>query len=665
MLDPSGAGEPGNGIRTQVDITTWIAYEGGVDWGDAAVENYMAEAQRGALPVDFRIPNRQIQIPLKLRTVGATTFATIRNNVQAKVALFQAEGGWLKRTTDSGTYFLDIVSATLKYGGSGFQAYKGFDVDAMLSLEAIPDFYGAEVDLGDNTSIVNGCLVFTDTGVTGNYPGRLRVVVDNDSATNHLGLLWGIRSRYYSSSAAARLHYPETELTAMASSLSTNWTPLWSTNRDSGTAPTGALVHTGTYRVWAVMDATTTNPIVDLSVRLVWDVGDMTFPIENAPAPLTANGNVYSVDLGEVQLSPSPSGTHRWQGIIQGKGVTGGEVVFLTYLYLVPVNEGYGVLRASTVGDIGIVAHSARDEFNQSAGSLAAKVAPVGGTWTGAGDADDFTIDTSGKTAQRTAVSDSAATNGRFGILGSTNYTNIAVQVNVKRTNVSSNTWTGVLARTTDADNFFIAAIVGSAVQAPYLITQAELAGSPVSGVGYVAPLPFAYGANQWATIQIFIDATGRFYVYAFPAGAVPYGSTTAVIAGRASQLATGGGTLASGKPGIYDSHTDATANTRNFDNIAAWVPVYDAVIYPSQSAELRTEGMFREDSTGAGWGPVTSVTGDLPRIPASGLEGRTVEMFFKGSQGNFTGQVADLGTGEAISARPFYRPSWVTVPGS
>lgn len=662
MLDPSGAGEPGLNIRTQVDITSWIAYEGGVDWGDAAVENYMAEAQRGSLPVDFRIPNRQIQIPLKLRTVGATTFATIRNNVQAKVALFQAEGGWLKRTTDSGTYFLDIVSATLKYGGSGFQAYKGFDVDAMLSLEAIPDFYGAEVDLGDNTSIVNGCLVFTDTGVTGNYPGRLRVVVDNDSATNHLGLLWGTRSRYYSSSAAARLHYPETELTAMASSLSTNWTPLWSTNRDSGTAPTGALVHTGTYRVWAVMQATTTNPIVDLSIRLVWDVGDMTFPIENAPAPLTANANVYSVDLGEVQLSPSPSGAHRWTGIIQGKGVTGGETVFLTYLYLVPVNEGYGVLRASTVGDIGVVAYSARDEFNQSAGNLSGKVAPVGGTWATSGAAGDFALDTAGKTAQRTAVSDSSVTDGRFAVVGSTNYTTIAAQVDVRRTSLV-NSYTGVLVRTTDSSNWFMASIAGSTAQR--LETSAELAGASIAACSANVPLPFSYGVNQWATIQIFIDTTGRFYVYAFPAGATPYGNTTAAISGQASQLATGGGTLASGKPGIYDSHIQATASTRSYDNFAAWVPAYDAVAYPSQSVELRTEGMFREDSTGAGWGPVTSVTGDLPRIPASGLEARTVEFFFKGSQGNFSPQAPDLGTGEAISARPFYRPSWVTVPGS
>lgn len=662
MLDPSAAGEPGNGIRTQVDITSWIAYEGGVDWGDAAVENYMAEAQRGSLPVDFRIPNRQIQIPLKLRTVGATTFATIRNNIQAKVALFQAEGGWLKRTTDSGTYFLDIVSATLKYGGSGFQAYKGFDVDPMLSLEAIPDFYGAEVDLGDNIS-TTPTLIWTDTGIVGNYPGRLRIVVDNDSASNLNGLIWGIRSRHYNASAAARLTYPETELTAQATTIGANWTPMWITDRDSGTAPTGALVHTGTYRFFARVNVT-----LPTELRLVWDVGDTTLPTENPPVTVgdsSGIGQSYMADLGEVQLSPNPSGAHRWRGIVQARVASNlaGVSMNIHEIYLVPVDEGFGILRASIYGDAGLVQYSARDEFNQSAGSLSGKVAPIGGTWAGAGDADDFTMDTGTSTVQRAAVSDSAVDNGRFGILGSTNYTTTAVQVDVKRTVISTdvNTWTGVLARTTDASNYFTAHL-GSATVPPRLRVRVELAGSVI--FEHSVPIPFAYGVNQWATVQAFIDTLGRFYVYAFPTGATPYGNTTAFIAGQASQLATGGGTLASGKPGIYDSHIAAIASTRNYDNFAAWVPVSDAVIYPSQSVELRTQGMFREDSSGAAWGPVSHIVGDLPRIPASGLEGRTVEFFLKASTGDFlTSQ--DVDQTPDISARPFYRPSWVTVPGS
>jgi hypothetical protein len=51
---------------------------------------------------------------------------------------------------------------------------------------------------------------------------------------------------------------------------------------------------------------------------------------------------------------------------------------------------------------------SARDEFNQTAGALTGKTAPVGGTWTGGGDTDDFTLDTANHYATRAVVSDTS-----------------------------------------------------------------------------------------------------------------------------------------------------------------------------------------------------------------------------------------------------------------
>ncbi len=55
--------------------------------------------------------------------------------------------------------------------------------------------------------------------------------------------------------------------------------------------------------------------------------------------------------------------------------------------------------------------------------------------------------------------------------------------------------------------------------------------------------------------------------------------------------------------------------------------------------------------------------TGELPRIPPAGLEGRTCEVFIKGSRGDF-GQLPDNGVDD-ISARVTYRPSWLFVPGT
>ena len=65
----------------------------------------------------------------------------------------------------------------------------------------------------------------------------------------------------------------------------------------------------------------------------------------------------------------------------------------LNEFWLVPVDEGYGVLRAPLSADYGVAVYPGRDEFNQSAGALTGKTAQVGGVWVGAGDADDFNVD--------------------------------------------------------------------------------------------------------------------------------------------------------------------------------------------------------------------------------------------------------------------------------
>jgi hypothetical protein len=98
-------------------------------------------------------------------------------------------------------------------------------------------------------------------------------------------------------------------------------------------------------------------------------------------------------------------------------------------------------------------------------------------------------------------------------------------------------------------------------------------------------------------------------------------------------------------------------------DNLQAWVPTPDAVIFQAQSAELRTDGTFRQTADGTGWGPTNPPTGDLLRMPPSGLEGRDVEFFLKASRGDFD-QLPDSAD-DGLQAQVFYRPSWLVVPGS
>jgi hypothetical protein len=101
---------------------------------------------------------------------------------------------------------------------------------------------------------------------------------------------------------------------------------------------------------------------------------------------------------------------------------------------------------------------------------------------------------------------------------------------------------------------------------------------------------------------------------------------------------------------------SSGVAVTRSFDNFTSWSPSPDAVLHPSQSAELRTDGMFREDVSGTAYGPVSHVIGDLPRLPPT--LGGTTEVFIKASRGDF-GQLPDTGIDD-ISARISYRPCWL-----
>lgn len=131
VLDPSAVAVG----RTQLDITSFIGAAGeGIDWGDASLQSYMADQAVGSSPVDYRLPNRVVKIPLSLRTVGSTSYASIVASLQRKAGLIQREGGWLMRQIDSTPLYADVVNATLHLGGGWLQAYRSADVSASLQI---------------------------------------------------------------------------------------------------------------------------------------------------------------------------------------------------------------------------------------------------------------------------------------------------------------------------------------------------------------------------------------------------------------------------------------------------------------------------------------------------------------------------------------------------
>jgi hypothetical protein len=627
----------------------------GPDWGDAAISAYMADQLVGSTAVDYRIPNRQVRIPLVLGADGPSEFDTQRLYLQGKVALIQREGGWLKR---GGGLYADVVNATLampdQYG------YLGVEADVVLTLECLPDFYGDEVELtvtGGDTG--GGEYVGLVADVPGDHPARVRIVVTDESGNDQLGLLWGIRSRHYSAAATARLVYDAEAMTPLDAavvigdavehgSLAAGWTPVLSTDLFG----IGPLTHTGSYRVWAACETGSATPP---DVRLLWDVGDFTAPRDNAPKGIPAAGDTYLLDLGEIRIDPAPVGTHQWKGVIQAKGAAGGEDVSIYKLWLQPVDEGAGRVTYALDTDIGLGTYVAQDSFRQSSGALAGKTADVGGAWTGTGDTDDFTVDSTSHTVQRGVTGDSGSGPfpGRLAISGVTALTDQCAQVDFSHlggvTGLSGAIQAGVVVRYVDALNYVIAMMDRPT---GILAVFAVVAG----GATPLATRTFGALGNGWRTIRLAAFASGTVAVWCGPTGA----STGTPLLYATSPAVATGGALASGKPGFYDMSTGPVI-VRLYDNFAAWAPTHGAAMFAGRATQVRHDGVIRESAAGGSYGPASSVIGDLPRLPPSGPESRAVEVFAKPSTGDLD-QLPELSPGE-LGVQIYGRPCWLFRP--
>jgi hypothetical protein len=675
ILDPPAVAAAG---RVALDVTPWIKVEG-TDWGDATIQAIMADRDRGSFPVDYTVPNREINVPLMFaNTIGGTTTAQAHAQMQAKIALFQKEGGTLARVLNTGgTVYADVVDAATHgmTSVSGWESSQNFDLDSSISLTCLPDFYQDEITLADHTETTNAELIFTETNIAGDYPARVRIVVDDDQAQDQRGLIAAFRSRYYDSASTAALKYEAESLTPLDTAaraalsgasggtvvthgtLSTNWTPVLGTNQGTTTF----LTHKGTYRLWGRVYSTSGTTV---QARAVWDVGDLVNPAENDAWRLPGASNFYDHDFGELRLDAPPVGAYRWQGQIQAKGDVGGENFSVDKVWLAPVDEGYAVLTASVPTTQGLATYSARSEFNTESGVITADSLAVGGVWTVVTNSDTDDFSAAGGVATRTSLNDSGTGTGvivgRGVTAGTGTSTLITVQIDMQFSAAVSAGLNliqgGVLARVTDANNHLSAVIQQTSTGANLAVTKAVASVTTNLGSFTIS----GFSLNTYYTVRLFIDAGGNYTATVSKRGGLPL----ATVMGTDTALATSGA-LASGKVGMVDYAGNVAANTRTYDNFAAWVPTPDAVTFASRSTQLTTDGHYRLDSGGTAYGPVSVPDGDNLRLPVAGLEGRTTEVFLKNSRGDFD-RFPDPHTstdyGDDISARVFYRPCYLNV---
>lgn len=685
ILDPSEVASN----RTELDITPWISADG-VDWGDASIEAYYSDAVRGSVPVDYRLPNRDVGGGLVFsQSLGGTTPAAARSAIQTKLALFQREGGWIKRVTaGGGTVYADVVDASFRATSvPGWASRDGVDNSASFSLSCIPDFYEDEATDADNSTTTARELIFT-TALTGEgeVPQRVRTVVDNDGSTDWRGLIWAYRGRHYSSATTAQSEYEAEELGTLDiaaktagttiygtvtsgmwsggtvvhhGTLSTSWTPALSTNVGGSTY----LTHTGTYQVFARLVSTSGTTV---QARFVWDTGDWINTVENPAWRFPGGGTTtatqpFIADLGEIRLDAAPVGTHRWQGQVQFKGDSGAEAASIDKLWIVNKDEGMGCLSASSPVDAGFDTFSARSEFNTESGAINGDSAAVGGAWASGGDATDVSVGSG--VATRSEVSDADYLTGRYVASGVTAFAAQVVEIDFKWSalpTASGSVISGVIGRYTNTSNWLLGRAVvtyGAGVYQYTLSVLKRVGGTATTLVSVTAP---TLALDSYYRLRLAVYADGSFYFFYAPQG----GSFELACAGRDSDLATGG-TLATGKPGFYDANTSATASiTRTYDNFAAFEPDLDAVAYASQSVQLTTSGHVREDSGGTAYGPVFLPAGDIPRFPVPAQAGGTVETILIPTTGDLDQLPDVLGTA-SISARNYRRPSWLFVDGS
>lgn len=647
--------------RPELDITPWIA-EDGVDWGDAAIEAYMAEQRVGGAVVDYTIPNRQASMPLVIKDQGGTTFAAARTAIQAKAGLWQQRGGRIKRViAGGGTVWADVVAADLKLSGSWLQSHMSADTGAGLVLETLPDWYGQEVALTDRTETSAAELIFTEsTSGGGDFPlgDRVRIVVDEDDADTQRGLIWALRGRHHSAATTAAVAYEAEALANLDTAtkvakvgasggtvvthgtISTSWTPVVGTNIGGSTF----LTHTGTYQVFARVFSTSGTAV---DARWVYDVGDLVNPVENDAVNLHNGGTFHILDLGQMRLDPAPTGPHRWQGQVQARGQVGTEAFSVDRLWFANQDESAGVLQAPVNLVQGAVAFSARSEFNTESGAITGDTLAVGGVWTdsGSNDSDDFSV--AGGVATRTSVTDTGPW-PRLVHASTPTLTNTAIRVDLQTTDVTNACNMGFVLRRADANNFYVVYLqfAGGVVDIVdgWRLASSDFAGATRAG-NFAAVTP-----SRFYTFAIVVVGSD---VHAFFG---EQGSPQHIVSWGVPELAS---SLTSGKAGLFDSRPGGVAATRTYDNFASWAPTPDAVLFASQSTELATTGITREDSGGTAFGPVSIVNGDLPRFP-NRSSGGTVGVLLKASRGDLQFD-SDPGIDD-ISARVYRTPSWLRV---
>jgi hypothetical protein len=525
-----------------------------------------------------------------------------------------------------------------------------------LAFEALPGGRGTEIQIGGNfDEVTKPALVFLAENVPGELPALGRLVLEDRQGQNQMAAYVGLQRDTYSSSVDAELFYEAetrkllgtSESVALAGAsgaegkavksaqLVKGWQGVVSTQAASG----NHMAHFGSYRVLARIFRPTSN-LGAVSIKLTWTQGDFVNAQENDEVNFGAEENqgVFSIeDLGIVSIDQAVSGAQRWEGRVLAKSTSTIDRVYVDCLFLVPVSECAGEAKANLL-PAAPTTYGGFDSFEQGGGVLAGKAAQIGGNWGAAGNATDAIIDAVLKRAQRTAVSD-VFNAPHYAPLGATKYTDVFLSSewgNATNPAETSQVRSGIMVRYVNPENWLALVAVRNSTTTPSggfiyyflrllkrvanvnttLAQWISLAGQPV--------LTVAPGTSGSIKLEIMVLKSGDWFVFA-------NGGVTPLALGNDAALATGGA-LQEGLVGLFDENQAATAQTRFWDNVAAYVPVYDKAIFANRQLEIRSDRARRQDIEGLTWG-AAPYKGDYLLVPQAGPENRPTRLIVKASR--------------------------------
>lgn len=641
--------------------------EEGPDWGDYEINAFMAKQEMGEVAVDEEIPNRTITIPLILGATG--DFDAARTAISAWATKVNHQGGgYLKRELIGGSYgeagsklFCDCMKASLKLGGGTSQARDGLDNDAMLTIEALPDFYGERIEEEPFEGVGDAAKALQ---ILGNLPARAEITVIEKGGYDQLAMPWHFRREGYSAEAPWAMNVEEWDLFGAAAkaalagsagakvvthpSLSTQWTPV----------AAKTLPHHGAYEVLVRAYTTSETPP---EVRFVYDVGDLVDPSENVAVQLPGSNGYYLISLGFVKLEELPIGTHRWRGLLQARGAAGGENVSFDRIWFRSILESSGKPTAPRRAVQGLAVPSLYDGFNQGAGGKATGQSPaIGSAYTVAtnSDSDDFEIDAATHTLFRASSNDSGTIGGVFWpgrAIGSgiAKLTNHGIGHNVTLPGLSPSgaplaLAAGYVLRWVNSENCLFVGIKRSASLTHWVVEVNKFMSKKIS---VLARKSFASGVAE---------LIGRLEATLYQAQVTVSFAGEEILSVEDPDLAPGG-LLGEGRAYFYD-HEEVGPSKRVYDNFEIWPLTFEAVNFATRKAWLSYKGLYREGPEGGGaYGPIARQLSDLPRVPVSGPEGLPVEVAVLTSRGDLA-SVADSGR-DPLEVQFSYWPCWSQVP--